>query len=382
MKLCLGHRHVRLWMPSWHFGSQAKMAWLAWLVSPTQVGSLDLGFCVFVFFWSPSMANLDPAIMAAQETKAARWCQAQGIEKTSDLAFYFTLMRHWWAVGAFVLLLQEIGAHRTENSYRKKAVGDRHASHWELLSQEGCRKWLHLFGWGGVFEVGGCHPQACASDLGRVVADLVGCSHWPCWPGRALHCGLRSWFGSSPEDIYQEFSPGLGCLIAAGSSWSSSVGRGSASPGSSPCGGQAYIDDLVARPDHDHGGLVCDHESWAWFGLPAFSWALSWLGPGGRWRFGARRALGEQGWFLLVYSKTYRVTSCIACFAFHHLILERAHMSDPQRHCMPMHTEAVKWTLNTAAGVVGKWSTLLLLTSNTYVYTTTVYIYLYIIFVI
>lgn len=36
------------------------------------------------------MANLDPAIMAAQETKAARWCQAQGIEKTSDLASYFT----------------------------------------------------------------------------------------------------------------------------------------------------------------------------------------------------------------------------------------------------------------------------------------------------
>lgn len=46
---------------------------------------------MFVFcLWSPSMANLDPAIMAAQEAKAARWCQAQGIEKTSNLAFYST----------------------------------------------------------------------------------------------------------------------------------------------------------------------------------------------------------------------------------------------------------------------------------------------------
>jgi len=43
-------------------------------------------------------------------------------------------MRHWWAVGgAFVLLLQKIGTHRTENPYRKKAVENNF-----FLAREAC----------------------------------------------------------------------------------------------------------------------------------------------------------------------------------------------------------------------------------------------------
>ena len=44
---------------------------------------------LFLFAWvSPSMANRDPAILAAQEAKVQCWCRE--LEKTVDLAFFFT----------------------------------------------------------------------------------------------------------------------------------------------------------------------------------------------------------------------------------------------------------------------------------------------------
>ena len=273
-------------------------------------------------------------------------------------------MRHWWAVGAFVLLLQKIGTHRTENPYRKKAV----ENNFIFLAREAC------------LRSEGATLKRALQTWDELWRTLLAARIDPA----DLDVHFIAAFARespAPQRVYIRRWNGL-LRIFPWTSWQS-VWRGSASPGSSSCGGQAYIDDLVARPDHDHSGLVCDHGHGSV--CPPSAELSRGLGRGNADVLVPEgQALGEQGWFLLVYSKTYRVTSCIACFAFHHLILERAHMSDPQRHCMPMHSEAVKWTSNTAAGVVGKWSSLLLLTSNTYVYTTVIntYIIIYIYIII